>query len=180
MGISLAGSTTRKVLSAFEDLEQELAAELAPPALEKRGAIAIGPAVEVPADQVFQVRDVGHERGRRPCAGRTTGPARRRAGWRPSRRRGCRPGAGPAREEIVRARARASSITARIAWLFCSSAGPVEVAEGLQVAPAGRLPLGDGHQQVVAQDLPQAAGSGGAPRPRATRRAAAPSPARGG
>ena len=40
-------------------------------------------------------------------------------------------------------------------WLRFRERGPVEVAECLQVAAIPRLALGDGHEQVVADDLAQ-------------------------
>ena len=51
----------------------------------------------------------------------------------------------------------------------------IEVAEGFELATIPRLPLGDCHQEIVAQVSDAAAGSAAWPRLRANRRAGAPS-----
>ena len=48
--------------SAFEHIEQERAAELTAPALQEGRAVRVVAAVQVPADQVLEIGDVGHER----------------------------------------------------------------------------------------------------------------------
>ena len=165
--------------SAFEHIEQELAAELAAPALQQGRAVRIVAAVEVPADQVLEIGDVGHERAGdlvlraalRQRRGEQVGDGREARGlFVPGGQLGKlgprdRPGLVEDRQDLLAP---------------VQECGAVEVAQGFEVAAIRGLALGDGHQQIVAQRPGAAAGSAAGPRLRATRRAGGPSPGRGG
>ncbi len=52
----------RERFSAVEHFQQQMAAKLATPAVEQGGSRVLGPAIEVPSDQVLEVGNIGHER----------------------------------------------------------------------------------------------------------------------
>ena len=58
IGTSLAGSTTRTARRPSRTSSKTLAADIAPPALHQGRDLALGAAVEVPADQVLHVGDI--------------------------------------------------------------------------------------------------------------------------
>ena len=61
------GKLTRRVddaegEAAFEYIEQVLAAKPASPSLKERGRLLVIPPIEMPANQLFEIGDVGHHR----------------------------------------------------------------------------------------------------------------------
>ena len=112
-------------------------------------------AAQVPADQMLEIGDVGHQRAGelvlhtalRQCRRQEVGD--RREAWglfvpRPAGREARPPGTARAcvedRQDFLAA---------------VQERGPVEVAERFQVAASARLSLGDGHEQIVADHLAQ-------------------------
>ena len=179
-GNSLPGSTTRKANRPFEHVEQELAAEARcaslaaragrrdrsrPSTYQRTSSLRSATLATIEPAIWFCAQHCASAAESRLVTVESPGGSSWRAGKLGKLVLGHGAGLVEDRQDLLTA---------------VQERGPVEVAERFEAAAIRGLPLGDGHQQIVAQDLAHAAGSAAGPRPRASRRAGEPSPGSGG